>query len=517
MPNLSGFSALYNENPQPVDPHTERLATDQRSLGWLIERIGFPAASLYGVLTGYRDLRATYAVSGQGPVWASNEALRGRMRTTHGGRRQGVSISTFKRALRALKSCGLVIHDPWGFGHGELSELGLTARRYGSHDGTAVRIVRGRIRALPNEMRVVDVPRETISQIEAKPKRTRNEKTDARTLGLVARYKRKFHALRKRWIAGEIVEQSDGVDWPTLFESLGTRPTGHGLGFHTDPCAASWTSNVFACARVVFGPRNVVWVTRSSQLREAHCSTKLTPLSNQIDPQLTTVKTKAFSKEKKPAPGANTSKDGKMSESLTWVPAYPLLVGKVNIAPPPKILDEMTDLEKASAMVIAYRAAYHRRTKQESLIFMRGDLRKSKHFAFLVAAANLCLKHDIAPHGWAAFSMNMADHFGRGATTPPITTVFALGRIAKHVDWYRMESVGYAASVGVLTESIRELVRDWEECMAALLVEPTDATVEKFFPGGCEEFTRRLLLAKRDAMEFKAAREEHAAKGFWIW
>ena len=540
MFQLSEFSDLCNPEPYVEDPHTERIRTSQRSLGWLIQRIGFPAASLYGVLIGYRDIRAQHAASGQGPVWASNASLRARMSTTHGceGKRS-VSESTFKRAVRTLRDCGFIEHDRWGFGHADLRMLGHVPRgtsRYGTREGTAVRIVCGRIRNPGNGTRVVDVPAETLQVLEkAGPLRysARANVADEYTMACVRTYRKRFNRGGTK---------NDGVDWETLREGMGPRPAGSGLGFIVDPHALPWPRGLEAVKRHaagVFSVHNCRWVTRAEQLRDARGAsglivearanpaafraervregrTKLTPLANQTDPLVPLVKTESHSKENEIAENPLNRIDRKKPMSLTWVPGYPL-TGAIVISAPPRLRDDMTDEEKVRGVVTAYRAACEKCYGSRSFAFARGDIRKSKHFPRLLKAAEACIEHDIEPHGWAAFSMGQIEYArGSKGKAPPITVVFALSRIAKHNGWYRTDRAAYA-QVGITPESLRELVRDWEECQAALMRDPSDETVLKYFPQGRKGFEHRLTCVRSDALEIKRNAEAEASRGRWVW
>jgi hypothetical protein len=426
---------------------------------------------LYGSLVWYRDLDPEHRLSGQGAAWPTNAKLSATTHTRHGAapaEKRSVSNTTYRRALRKLKDCGLVEQHAYHFRPPDV---------HAHPNGAAVRTVRGRIRR-EHGTKLVDIPADVFEKLEreAKP-RARKDIVDARTLDLVDWYRRRARRFLKLWeagkpITGPFANGHDGVDWPALFVALGPRPAGAGLGFVVDPCALAWPgvqasaadseAAIKRHAAGVFSPSNVRWASRAELLTDARraasraldaradpkghrarrkaevslarltpCQTKSAPLPNQIGPLKTIEKGKnaVVNNGVAPAepgdtspPGAappdppgrqakpSPSEEGKAGGSKpAWTPRYPA-IGAVTISPPPLLREGMADRDMAIALVVAYRAAIERVYGIRSFAFARGDVRKNKHYAKLVECARALLRHECEPHGWAAFSFEQIRH-----------------------------------------------------------------------------------------------------------
>lgn len=208
------------------------------------------------------------------------------------------------------------------------------------------------------------------------------------------------------------------------------------------------------------------------------------------------------------------------------VPPYPTtdLIPAVKLPPMPRISDAAGDVEKVTALVAAYRAAAVKKYGPETKarwIYARGIHPKVKNFRALVNCAELCLEHEISPHGWALFSIdNWIDKNGSGKP-PPVTFVFNRSRLQRQHGWYRSQSAEYSDARVVLGPLHHLLLVRWTRMQGELVrnqpgtVQAVRAIVERFFPG--KTWDEMVDRARRESRERTALLKDAVASGQWIW
>lgn len=209
------------------------------------------------------------------------------------------------------------------------------------------------------------------------------------------------------------------------------------------------------------------------------------------------------------------------------LPTYPghTVVPTVVVPAAPKLRPEMRDIVRVERLIAAYRAAVERATGKPCHVFKRGDLTKSKHYAALVDAAVLMVEHDLAPHGWAAFSLDQwqkdRGKRAKSGKPPAITWVFAPARISKLRGWYREVATSYCASRMYVVDAHRDLIVKFLTFQADLRDSiargqgGVQEVLDRHFPR--DTWSRLVDLACKRSREEQFRVTEAAHAGKWVW
>jgi len=102
----------------------------------------------------------------------------------------------------------------------------------------------------------------------------------------------------------------------------------------------------------------------------------------------------------------------------------------------------VTPEERARVLVEGYRRAVWKIYGQRWFLFpKKSDLRKSKHWHKLNAAADMCMEHSVAPEHWAIWRLRWFSESVSGFknAAPPIWLVMNPKTIAERAGWYRKD------------------------------------------------------------------------------
>jgi hypothetical protein len=141
-----------------------------------------------------------------------------------------------------------------------------------------------------------------------------------------------------------------------------------------------------------------------------------------------------------------------------------------------------------------------------------------RFFRQMVNAAEMLIKHEIAPAAWAAWTIDVWRQGGQ-KDDPPITLVWAAGMIEKKRGWFGRECATYMGGRVLFGEKHRELLRRWTSMGYALLREPdpsaAPAIVERWFPGATYDVLVRAATV--EAATKTAELRERMESGEWLW
>lgn len=190
------------------------------------------------------------------------------------------------------------------------------------------------------------------------------------------------------------------------------------------------------------------------------------------------------------------------------------------VPPPPKLPEDLSDLDAARWMVRAYRGAMESRYRKRCWVLgRRGSLEKSKHLQQLIDASALFRELAIAPAGWAAFSIDVwRDRVGKG--NPPINWVYQLSRIEEHAGWYRREAphssrrAVYSKAAQVMFERYRRMRLELTQ-VGAQTRRDILPVVARWFPD--DLYDRLAAAARRRAAEDQQLILQRAQRGDWLW
>ena len=203
------------------------------------------------------------------------------------------------------------------------------------------------------------------------------------------------------------------------------------------------------------------------------------------------------------------------------VPRYPSreLIKPPIMPHPPKLDASMPDNQKAHMLAATYRMACQHYFRKKSWLGVRGDIRKSKYYDRLVAAADVFLKHGIPPAAWTGWVFRYwKDQKG---SMPSISVVYNAANIEKRRGWYAREC-GISGGQVIITDTHRELLHRYSAMRRALRrlkksidIQEVQDTVDRYFPDGLYD----LLLQQAQAeSQTKQARLDSAVRnGRWIW
>ena len=220
-------------------------------------------------------------------------------------------------------------------------------------------------------------------------------------------------------------------------------------------------------------------------------------------------------------PDIEEVRDEPPRKEIMDLPPYPS-VSRVGIAklPAPPLLDpEATMEKKVDMMVRAYRGAVESRYNKRCFAFSRGDIRNSKYWKLLTEAAETLCDFEASPFSWAAFSMDAWIKYSATPKNkkkpPPANWVYSAKRIADHSSWFQRESTNYSGGRLYFTNKHKEILRRYDGLRRdSMRVEITEEVMERWFPGGWEQFYAR---AKGEAADDQARLNKMAARGDFIW
>ncbi len=202
--------------------------------------------------------------------------------------------------------------------------------------------------------------------------------------------------------------------------------------------------------------------------------------------------------------------------------------------PPPPLLDLAIDDASAAHWLARYfRGAVISRTGEPCYILCRCDLKASRYYRPLVAAAVVFREQEIAPAAWAAFSCDVwRSYSAKRRKVPPINWVFAAGRIEERLGWFRREEGSYRGGRLLFSEEQAELLRRVEAVTrlmlpalrkevaagrrptAGLLASVGCDLLDEWLPGGFDDWLIRARRAgERDAERIRLMVDQ----GEFVW
>ena len=222
-------------------------------------------------------------------------------------------------------------------------------------------------------------------------------------------------------------------------------------------------------------------------------------------------------------PSNGDGSDGRGSPPPRSVPTYPSsdLIMPAMTPGPPQLDPNAIEVEWADRLAQAYRGAAEALTGKRCWVFTRGDITRSKHYARLVAAARALIEHEIPPAAWASFSFDVWRDYTRSdkKKPPPVTWVFAEGRIHKNRGWFRSDGAGSGmGGRAIFGETHRALLAQYAQMRWELRVtadEDVSGVVERFFPG--DTYERMVEASLREAEDIQTSLRHRATSGQYLW
>lgn len=211
-----------------------------------------------------------------------------------------------------------------------------------------------------------------------------------------------------------------------------------------------------------------------------------------------------------------------------WCPRAPVgdyVCKLVRVPRPPKLRPDATDVELVERLGQAYRAAtrHHFGDGSHRFALARGDVRKSKHFDKLVAAAHQLRRDEITPEAWADWRCDLWRRQRKGSMpdVPPITTMFSATFVGKHRGWFEREHGGALGGDMVRNDVHCDLMRRWSAMLddvarlRGLNEAETRAVVERHFPG--DDLRESIEAAREEADRMRKRMARKIEKGLWVW
>jgi hypothetical protein len=208
---------------------------------------------------------------------------------------------------------------------------------------------------------------------------------------------------------------------------------------------------------------------------------------------------------------------------LAVVPPFPgPQVVPVATVPSPPLLDPAAAPEEwARRLAHAYRGAVDLEfgTGAAGWVFKRGDIKTSKHFDRLVAAARLLIADDIAPGAWCIFSCRVwrTTRPGQAGKVPPVPWVFSGNRLTKRAGWFWSYQGNDFGGRAVMGPKLKDLAHRYARMQHALDGLRTDEpqvvreVVERFFPDGL--YDQLVVEARDEAAQTTASIKRRVAEG----
>lgn len=206
------------------------------------------------------------------------------------------------------------------------------------------------------------------------------------------------------------------------------------------------------------------------------------------------------------------------------VPSYPgpTVMPPAVVPRPPKLPENLSDLDLAQWLAKSYRGAVESRYKTRCYVLAkRGDLAKSRFLKVLVDGGRTLADYDIAPAAWAAFSVEVWRRYEGAKKPPPINWMFAPNRIEERREWFEAEEGAYDGGRLIHGEAAQDMMRRYAQMQGALTwsqartEEEVRKVVERFFPNGL--YDRLLAKAHEQAQDDQRRMTEAVARGEWVW
>lgn len=177
--------------------------------------------------------------------------------------------------------------------------------------------------------------------------------------------------------------------------------------------------------------------------------------------------------------------------------------------PPPPCLDaDADDRQRVTSLAYAYRGAHALR--HGPCWSLNGDLKKSRHWKTMLAAAEAAIEYAIPLGSWSLWSFDVWAAGDEGNTkkgkAPPVGFVWSAKRIEERRGWFK-NAHGYHGGRVWPTESGADYVRQWRAMATHLYQLPrevamTDLAQQEalalYFPNGIEEYIDRACEEARE-------------------
>lgn len=205
------------------------------------------------------------------------------------------------------------------------------------------------------------------------------------------------------------------------------------------------------------------------------------------------------------------------------VPSYPgpTVMPPAVVPRPPKLPEDLSDLDVAQWLAKSYRGAVEARYGERCYVLARrGELAKSRFMKVLVDGGRTLSDYDIAPAAWAAFSVEVWKRHESSKKPPPINWMFAPNRIEERREWFEEEEGAYNGGRVVYGEAAQDLMRRYVQMLGTLTwAKKTEVevkkVVERFFPDGL--YDRLLAVAREQARDDQRLLDEAVVRGEWVW
>lgn len=213
------------------------------------------------------------------------------------------------------------------------------------------------------------------------------------------------------------------------------------------------------------------------------------------------------------------------------VPPYPAsnLFHLPKIPDPPLIPDDASDEEAVRMCIRAYWGATESYYGKKVMVLAKGELKKSKHYEPLLAAANTLRELGYSPGAWAMFCMdywktyleeNVGKKKGSKNKPPPLRFVFNEKFIYDKRGHFRKDSLNYTGGTLVFPQYFREVHRrytgmqwDFRIKQPKTLLE-VGRIIEHWFPNGWQYHYR---IVREQAASDKARLQRMLNRGEWLW
>ena len=202
------------------------------------------------------------------------------------------------------------------------------------------------------------------------------------------------------------------------------------------------------------------------------------------------------------------------------IPVYPGFaeVGWPVVPPPPLLAPAAGPIERAAALLKAYRGAVKSRYGVDPW-GARGPAATHRHYRALVEASEALVERKIAPAAWAAWSCDAWRTFKGGKRPPPIPWVFSAKRIDERAGWFASEESGYTGGKVVAGPKYLELLRRYQAARFAVDRAGPDErprrVFERFFPG--DAYPRLLAEARAEVAWTVDSLRKQADLGVFLW
>jgi len=201
-----------------------------------------------------------------------------------------------------------------------------------------------------------------------------------------------------------------------------------------------------------------------------------------------------------------------------WVPPFPgpNVIASPRVPEPPRIDPELAPVDRAAALMRAFRTTITARYKFPCMTLANRDLSVQKEYPDLVKSAALLVELGIPPIAWVAWSVDQWRQFAAGSKPPSVRWVFSPARIEKWHGWFNNEQSGYRGGGLITVPAARELYLRFEQMKFALIRGASQAdAIAEHLPRA--EYERLVALARVQSAEIQLNLNRRLQAGHWLW